>query len=356
MILYDDRDERSLEFSYAKGNDELMTPAFPPMPLPPADAMPANPAQYAMPAPMPPPAHAGLPPLPGTQPPPAAVAAPALKRATQSSQPLSLEAAGFVSVGEATIPRLIISTQAGEKDGKTHFALEFAPGDVAAISFDTGTRDVLEGMRIKHPHKIYHLLQFKPPKSKVAKGEMTQQDAIEEWDRCKAAIRAVCADLRIRSLVIDTASEMWELCRMAILGKLEKIPPLRYVEANNEFRDWIKDIKDEFPGLNLVLIHKVKPEYAASPNGMGNKTGKFERQGMGDVPFLSDLNGENVGFVDPTGAVVGKRFGFKVFNSRINPGAVGGLTLWDANCTFETLGMYCFPETAGTDYWRKIGR
>lgn len=346
-----------------------MNPAVPTLPLPGLPTLPqlpqaltpmqVNPAAMALPLGVGAPGLPGLPPVPGgpvAMAPPAPVAAPALRRAPASSAPVSLEAAGFLSVGEPIVPRIILSLQASEKCGKTHFSLETVPGHVAVISFDTGTKSVLEGMRQRQPHKRYHLLQFKPPKSMVAKGEMTQQDAIEEWDRLKAALRAVFADKSIRSLAIDTASEMWELCRLAILGKLEKIPPLKYVEANNEFREWIKEISDDIPGLNLILAHKVKPEYAASANGMGNKTGKFERQGMGDVPFLSDVNGENIKWEDPTGAQPGAKFGFKVYNSRLNAGAVGGLIIWNDQCTFETLGMYCFPETAGTEYWRRLGR
>ncbi len=44
----------------------------------------------------------------------------------------------------------------------------------------------------------------------------------------------------IKSIVIDTASEAWELVRLARFGKLTQVMPQHYGPVNTEFRDMIK--------------------------------------------------------------------------------------------------------------------
>lgn len=270
---------------------------------------------------------------------------------------LSLAGAGFVDPVQTTVPRVSVCTTAGEKLGKTHWALS-APGPIAVISTDTGTRAVVEKW-ISEYGKDIKLFQLT---AATALLEAKRGDAgVGEWLRAEEAIYAVVEDKRIRTLVVDTATEVWELCRLAYFGKLAQVKPHHYAAPNNRFRVLLKYVYDTRLDLNAVWIHKHKKEYKASGKGNdeSNWTGKYERSGMADVPFLTDVVAEHYKRLERDEANLSHLFfGLRVLDSRLKPEYVVGTELetevgvagGSDQCNFATLAQAVWPETT-PDYW-----
>jgi hypothetical protein len=224
-----------------------------------------------------------------------------------------LLAAGFSAADPKTSLRWSVCTTAKEKCGKTHWALATTPEPVYAIATDTGTKEIADKLVRDSGRRIY-VTTIKPPKyagnsSKKAEYEST-------WDEIQKALRAVLAMKGRRTLVGDTWTEVHEILRIARLGKLTQVMPFHYGPVNREMSDLVKDIVST-PDLVSIFIHKVKKEYRENKKGEDSWTGKWERSGFGDMPYLVDANLEHY-YDRDTG-----EFGVRVLDCRQNMGMVG---------------------------------
>lgn len=280
--------------------------------------------------------------------------------------PKSLADLGFYIPDATQIPRLVVSSSAHEKAGKTHWALT-APGPVAAISFDTGTKNLVKKF-IREYGKTILLKVFDAP-SEV---EGDKKTAAKLWDEFAKTCRLFLKEPSIRTLVVDTATEAWQLLRLARFGKLTQVMPQHYVEANADFRELVKSLYER-EDLNVVWIHKVKKEYKGQKSGGDGKdswTGKYERDGFGDMDYIADVNlthyweearkVDETGNPDSRGGFTQKVFGLKVGTCRDNMVGAAGESLesrWgqgadpDYNmCDFPSLARMVFPGTP-SKYW-----
>ena len=222
----------------------------------------------------------------------------------------SLERVGFTTERAAPKRRALLSICGREKQGKTHFALT-APGPIALIDMDIGTEGVIE----KFTDKEIYYLDFKPPEDKVL--------AETDWERLVEGVTTVLEHDEIRTLIWDTATEGWELLRMARFGKLSQVMPHQYGPVNAEWRRLIRKAYDS--DVNLILLHKMKKKYV---NDKWN--GTYERSGFADIGFLAQCNAE-VSRDTETG-----EFRCHVIDSRQNPD-LANVDLEGPMCNFETL-------------------
>lgn len=188
----------------------------------------------------------------------------------------SLKKQGFVSAGDIKLqPRIIMSLCGMEKQGKTHFALT-APGPLAVFSTDTGEEGVIN--KFVEDKEILVL--------PIAKAEDDAVDeAKKEWEKFKFAFFAALRGDDFRSLIVDTATEIWELLRMARFGKLTQVMPYQYGPVNAEYRALIREAYSH--DKNLILLHKMRATYVND-----KRNGEWERAGFGDTGFLVQVNAE----------------------------------------------------------------
>lgn len=207
---------------------------------------------------------------------------------------MSLPGFSKVTPEKSKSNRLIVSITGEQKTGKTHFALT-APGPIAYFDLDIGTEGVI--------HK------FAGDKEILAKRFLFDDKASEIvaklFEEFKKDYYAALNAPKIKTIVIDTMSDVWEFIRLARFGKLTQIMPVRYAEVNSEMRKFIRDafLKDK----TLILLHKVREEYKNN-----SPTGKMKIAGFSEVPFLVQVNLET--FIDPE---VGNSFRF--VDCRQNP-------------------------------------
>ncbi len=251
-----------------------------------------------------------------------------------------LVAAGFEPATLSECRRLIVSTHAPDKTGKTYFGLT-APDPMVVVNLDIGMEGVIEQfLRLK---KRIALNEFKRAAMAKQVGQrLEQREYQEEWKGCRDAILTAISSRVIRTLFIDTGTELWELARLAKFGKLSQVLPQHYSELNSEFRALLQ-LAYENPNLNLIITHKMKKEYKTGPDGRGNPTGALETAGFGDMPYLVQLNLEH--YIHPQT----RAFGVMVINSR-HRGDLMGFTLEGVDCNFPMLASMVLPHTSLQDW------
>lgn len=173
------------------------------------------------------------------------------------------------------VRKLIVVVTAMPGTGKTHFALT-APDPIAYYDMDTGTAGVIEKF-VKAGKKIY--------RSRFDYRTIDVPDpglAVANWERQKATFKQFMHNEHFRSVVVDTGTEMWELLRMARLGKLTQVMPHNYGPVNAEFEDLLR--LSDTCNKNLIVTHKMKEQY------INDKfTGKYQRAGFKDMGFIAEV-------------------------------------------------------------------
>lgn len=245
--------------------------------------------------------------------------------------PTLVKIEGFTEAADEVKHRLIIASEGPERRGKTHFAFTM-PGPLAILPFDTGT---LEGL----VHKFRQKKQILVPKEDLSfePGGGSKAEYEKIWKRVEVAYDKCLNTKGLRSMLIDTGSQIWELLRLARFGKLTQVMPHHYGPVNEEFRGFIRRAYDA--NINLTITHKVKKQYVGAKD-KESWNGKYERSGNGDIGFLSQvqlLHGRDMEEPD-------KPFWIKVLDCRQNAD-MAGETLSGDMCDFPTLGSMVFPES-----------
>jgi hypothetical protein len=245
---------------------------------------------------------------------------------------------GFEEVNIEDILRILMNVEGMEKGGKSHFALT-APGPISLIDMDTGLEGVVN--KFSRQKKIYRAyFNYHDATSQTEWDNM--------WKKMKQAFYDSLATKSIRTIIADTASEMWELCRMAAFGKLAQVKPHHYAPVNAEFRDLIRKAYDS--DKNLILIHKQKKEYVDE-----KWTGNMERAGFGDIGYAVQANliswritklDEQYGKGREDEY---KGFGITVKDCRQNAELAGQEYLEPLN-TFPVFASQVFPESDERDW------
>lgn len=229
---------------------------------------------------------------------------------------------GFSLASEIEVqPRLIISIAGLEKQGKTHFSLT-APGPIAFFSTDIGE----EGVITKFNDKEVYIMSI----DKI--DEDSAEQAPAEYARFKEAYKGMLRGTDVRTIIFDTATEIWEILRMARFGRLTQVMPYQYGPVNAEYRALIRDAYNY--NKNLILLHKMKPQYIND-----KRTGEYDRAGFGDTGFLVQVNTQIYRYSQGDGG----DFALWIKDCRHNPDLVDE-ELSGPMCTFQFLASSIMPD------------
>lgn len=259
------------------------------------------------------------------------------KTAAVTGPPAGLVASGFEEAHKhksaTRRPRMVMSIGGIQGKGKTTLALT-APGPIALIDMDTGLEGVIQNYMDQK--KIY-----------VASYNYRDATDIKEWEqmweKSNKAFYATLRDPAIRTVVIDTATEWYEMVKMARFGKLNKVAmvdgkpvPLPYGPVNAEFRNVIREAYNS--DKNLILVHKHKKQYVND-----KWSGEWEIAGMTGVEF--DVQVAVTCMRDPD-----EGFMFRVDKCRLKA-AVEGLVFGEPMNTFPFLAAEVFGT--GVEEWEE---
>jgi len=227
---------------------------------------------------------------------------------------------GFVPAKDrpAGFPRIIISVSGLEKQGKTHFGFS-APGPIAYFSTDIGDEGVVEKFMADKKIEIMEIDR--------------EAQADKEWKRFLDASNYALSGNDFRTIIYDTATELWELLRLARFGKLTQVMPYQYGPVNKEYRDFIKSFYRH--DKNVVLLHKMKAEYIAD-----KRTGNYERAGFSDTGFLVQVNAQMWRY----GVEDGGDFVCSVRDCRQNPD-IAGMDFEGMMCNFPMVAQMVLPDS-----------
>ena len=260
-------------------------------------------------------------------------------------QIMDLAELGVEEVDTTVYPRLIVSSASKEKKGKTHFSVHTTPSPVLLVDFDIGTEGVVN--KTESGRVILHKQFNLAARAALEERKVARDEWEEEWTMCRRIIKAGISSPLIRTIVVDTASEMWELSRLSEFGKLDQVKSHHYGPLNREFRQLVQSVYSR-RNLNAIFTHKVKKEYVDDKT-----TGKYERAGFGDMPFLVQCNIEHFKTVPQDelyNESEGPEFGIRVINCRQNPEVDGQDDFVGSRCSFKWLGRAVFPDSKKGDW------
>lgn len=236
---------------------------------------------------------------------------------------------GFDTEQTTIKPRLFLSVEAVEKQGKTHFALT-APGPIAYINLDRGLEGVIQKFQTQKVIGVASFVQEiqalgrNPGKDEA---DAIWRKVVEKW---RLGLR------HARTVVLDTGTKAWELIRLARLGKLTQVMPHHYGPVNAEFDSLMNEAYDY--DANAIILHRRKAEYIND-----KRTGEYERAGYKDIGFVvqGNLLAYRVSSQDREAGDLG--FRVRVINCRQNP-EIDGLEFENTQATFGTVASWVYPE------------
>jgi hypothetical protein len=220
--------------------------------------------------------------------------------------PAKLAAAGFTDLVEERPACGVFSIAGLDASGKTHWAFT-APDPIGYMGVDFGTDGVIQkfgSKQIVRPidpatkrptdYKIeipFDLQQKKPgeeaPKDRQERekrlADFVQKNFIEPWRRDYEKLLS----LGVRTVIFDTASEVWEWTRISVFGRGATNRDDLNALANAKWREMVR--LAGLRGANLILIHQLKPEfesYEAGGEVKWRRTGGYEVQGNAKNGFL----------------------------------------------------------------------
>jgi hypothetical protein len=277
----------------------------------------------------------------------ATIPAPSSNGTPSSSSPFSSYFSG--SPSKITIlPRLAISLEAQDKCGKTHWGLATAPDPIAISYTDPGTAMVIQKIRALYPKKQIFGQDLTYTRISHRDGHRESDESLvkewlTKWDLFQHAQLAIAANPKIKTVIRDTESEIWQLCQLAHFQKLDKIPQHLRTSANAAYLATFRCLYSR-PDLNIILIHQTKKQYAPNSKGEDAWTGKYERDGMNKIGFQVDLI-LRAGW-DPQ---FRKFFTYVPEDQATRFGAeLAGKRWMGEESGFGWLGMECYPDTVET--------
>lgn len=257
---------------------------------------------------------------------------------------------GFRALNEHDVfrNRMIVSLSAPPKRGKTHFSLT-APAPIYYQAIDKG----LEGVGRKFiGQKDIRIAEynFQIPLRSAEKGSQQIVDAANVvLQKFEADMQVALAEAK--SVIWDTATEMWELLMIAEFGKLGEVMPHHYAPLNARFRHWIDMFLDS--DKNLIMVHKVKDEWKTNDKtGKPGATGRQVRAGFKGAGYDAHVNVEcdrdyATGDTDPN-APSGDFF-LRVMDCRANAELAGQSITTPMN-DFAGLGQLVYPDSSAADW------
>jgi len=252
-----------------------------------------------------------------------------------------LRSMGFVEApSEVKNKRVVVNVESRDKEGKTDLALSGRP-PIVYFDIDTGSESVIE--RFKASGKEIYVY-----KMKIIKSDQEQAVHQRQWQELKDMATAAWG-LPQGTVIFDTWGEAYELARLSILGRLEKVPPYLYGEVNREMKELTRLAFDST--MSTVFIHKMKPIYLND-----KRTDNYELAGWGDITYNVQVNLRPFSEEDDKGNTVFKvlvrncRPNARMANKVYELGKAGDMP--DARrCTLEMLidMMYAKPKKLNLD-------
>lgn len=243
----------------------------------------------------------------------------------------SLQNAGFQLPSRDVQQRMILSLCGRRGKGKSHFALT-APGPIALFDLDVGLDGVVQKFL---DDKVVMVNRFEVPYTKEA--------AEAERDRFYAAWSAAIRARDIRTIIVDTETELWELYRMAEYGALSGVMPYQYTAVNVRCARLFKETLTVGLDKNFIFLRHLKTVYVND-----KKTDRMEPAGFGGLEKIVQVVGEIWRDIPEEGG----EWHVTIDKCRLNP-EVDGETYDGDMASFPWLATFVVNGTSPADWgWK----
>lgn len=216
----------------------------------------------------------------------------------------ALDAAGFTDVIN---PRRnsVVATIAGlEGTGKTTWALT-APKPLLYQSTDFGDDGIIqkaEGQILRPSRGDYKLkipFEYRAfvDRKETDTDRRTREGRLANYVHEKFYVPFYedyikALEAGVRSVVWDSASEVWEFVRLSVFGRAATNRSDLNAEANTKFRELVR--MSNLHNVNLIMINHLKKRWESYSDQMGNikwrPTADWEMEGFDKAPRLVAVN------------------------------------------------------------------
>ena len=156
---------------------------------------------------------------------------------------------------ETIIPNLLTAISGEPKTGKSHLALTF-PDPIILFSFDQGMEPVLRHF----PDKKMQVMTYELPLVETVRAVGQKKQILEVWNHFRADFQIATEDTKVKTIIIDTATAAYEICRIARTGELgRELDPTEYGDVYLRMKALLQRCR--LSGQNLVLTHYMKEIY-----------------------------------------------------------------------------------------------
>lgn len=273
----------------------------------------------------------------------------------------------------ARLPNVVLSEVAYEGAGKTNFWLT-APKPIAVISTDTNTeataRKVLNmGDDDDFDDDVIRFKQVSMPALAFDERDDVKEEAEEKWDEIREFLRPMIKDddERPKTLVFDTAPDVFDLRVLAEFGKTDQIPPdvrrNMMGRCNTSYKGVIQAFKDR--GVHVILVHRAKDKWVdrtvRTSSGVKDERTKLEgpfdmeREGFKGTGFITNVE-VLLAFDSKREGKLSTKYGMHVSRCNPRPGLIGK-EFWGRDkaagvhkCSFPYLMTLVHPRTTVSDW------
>lgn len=232
---------------------------------------------------------------------------------------------------------MLVGSDGLDKTGKTNFFLT-APGPIAGINLDIGLEGVTR--KFSKDKRIWMVNYNIPPI------DTKREEYAAHYFKIKTAYEKALNHKDVRTVVIDTGTDFWELIRLAEFGVVNpktSAGSLSYTSANNIYRGLMRMAYDS--DKNLIVTHKLGKNWIKTKTAQGADTstwdGTYERDGFRESSYLVQVNIRHF-YRDG-------QFGIQIINCRHNM-EIAGMELPQDECTFAHLGVNVFEGSTLSDW------
>lgn len=231
---------------------------------------------------------------------------------------------------------IILALDGFTKVGKTTFALT-APGPIAYLDLNLRAMGVIEPFsEVKDIYQIQIAVpQTTSKKGMAASGGLNviqtanTEQCEAQWDLFVNSYKNALVRREIRSIIIDTATEAYDLTKLARFGRLQQVDPFHWGPVKREFADLVK--MGYAARKNVLWIHNLKADF---------KTGQPKRDGLTSLDTNVQMN--VTAYYDDDTNEYCVRIDDCGINAELNH---TGEVLCGDMCSFPFLASLVYPET-----------
>ncbi len=177
--------------------------------------------------------------------------------------------------------RGIFNIQGLEKSGKTSLALSL-PKPIGLIALEKRTLDTAIPYIKRGEVAVMDFTRLRL--KEVSKNRQTTAVEYKEaWNQVVGAIHGVLDSPFLKSLVIDPATDYYDLGRLAHLGALQGVLSREYGIFYAELKSLFWDMYES--SKSVAVVHRLQNEYIAD-----KKTGRYVLDGWNQMPDQVQVN------------------------------------------------------------------